>query len=158
MLPTLARWAQQAAPAAARLQQLAKLRCDVLGTVHNPHSLRTGSKVLKARLRGPAMLRYYGERFSSFRGLNAAIPGLELRDLVEETRSVSLLALPPPRAPRGAAQLTRIPSCRLLDIETLRKRGKVKPKKGASGSLSLLRTRAATPHWTRPSASVGELG
>lgn len=89
MLPTLQRWAHQAAPAAARLQQLAKLRCDVLGTVYNPQSLRTGSKILKARLRGPAMLRYYGERFSSFRGLNNAIPGLELRDLVEETRSVS---------------------------------------------------------------------
>lgn len=156
MLPTLARWAQQAAPAAARLQQLAKLRCDVLGTVYNPHSLRTGSKVLKARLRGPAMLRYYGERFSSFRGLNAATPGLELRDLVEETRSVSLLAPPLPRAPRDAVELTKVPLHRLLDIETLRKRGKVKPKKGASGSLSLLRTRAVPPHWPRPPASFGE--
>ncbi|GAA5938755.1 hypothetical protein JCM3775_001982 [Rhodotorula graminis] len=111
MLPTLTRWAQHAAPAAQRLQQLAKLRCDLLGTVYNPNSLRTGSKVLKARLRGPAMLRYYGDRFSSFRGLNNAIPGLELRDLVEETR--------------------------LLDIETLRKRGKVKPKKGQGRRASM---------------------
>ncbi|BGP37881.1 mitochondral 37S ribosomal protein S27 [Rhodotorula kratochvilovae] len=112
MLPSLRLWAQQTAvPAAARLEQLVKLRADVLGTVYNPDSLRTGSKVLKARLRGPAMLRYYGDRFSSFRGLNNAIPGLELRDLVEETR--------------------------LLDIETLRKRGKVKPKKGQGRRASM---------------------
>jgi small subunit ribosomal protein S33 len=74
-------------PSAARLEALSKLRSDIFGTTFNPLSLRTGSKILKARLRGPAMLRYYGDRRAgNFAGLNAAIPGLELRDVAEETR------------------------------------------------------------------------
>jgi len=67
MLPTLRRLAQQVAgavPSQAKLQQVVKLRSEIFGTTYNPESLRTGSKVLKARLRGPAMLRYYGERFT----------------------------------------------------------------------------------------------
>ncbi|GAA5968063.1 hypothetical protein JCM11641_003716 [Rhodosporidiobolus odoratus] len=104
MWASLRSLAAHAVPPAARLQQLVKLRAELFGTTYNPDSLRTGSKILKARLRGPAMVNYYGERFSGWKGINAAIPGLELRDVVEETR--------------------------LLDIETLRKRGKVKPKKG----------------------------
>lgn len=75
-----------ALPTAARLQQLTKLRASVFGTTYNPDSLRTGSKILKARLRGPAMLRYYGERISGWAGINAAVPGLELKDVAEETR------------------------------------------------------------------------
>ncbi|GAA6042762.1 hypothetical protein JCM8097_007464 [Rhodosporidiobolus ruineniae] len=102
--PPVARTVAQTVPPASRLQQLVKLRSELFGTVYNPDSLRTGSKILKQRLRGPAMLEYYGQRFSGWKALNAAIPGLELRDVVEEQR--------------------------LLDIETLRKRGKVKPKKG----------------------------
>lgn len=85
-------------PSVARLQALTKLRSTVFETTYNPESLRTGSKVLKARLRGPAMLRYYGERISGWAGLNAAVPGLELKDIAEETR--------------------------LIDLETRRKRGK----------------------------------
>lgn len=77
---------KQALPSAARLQALTKLRSEVFGTTYNPESLRTGSKVLKARLRGPAMLRYYGQRISGWAGLNAAVPNLQLRDIAEETR------------------------------------------------------------------------
>lgn len=79
---------RQALPSAARLQALTKLRTEVFGTTYNPDSLRIGSKVLKARLRGPAMLRYYGERISGWAGLNAAVPNLELKDVAEETRWV----------------------------------------------------------------------
>lgn len=73
-------------PSAARLATLGKLRSTVFGTTWNPLSQRTGSKVLKARLRGPAMLRYYGDRLSGWASLNAAIPHLELKDVAEETR------------------------------------------------------------------------
>lgn len=75
-----------ALPSAARLQTLNKLRTTIFGTTYNPESLRTGSKILKARLRGPTMLRYYGERMSGWAALNAQVPGLELPDVVEETR------------------------------------------------------------------------
>lgn len=89
-------------PSVARLQQLTKLRASVFETTYNPESLRLGNKVLKARLRGPAMLRYYGERISGWAGLNAAVPNLELKDIAEETR--------------------------LIDLETRRKRGKGKSR------------------------------
>ncbi|GAA5848431.1 hypothetical protein JCM8547_004512 [Rhodosporidiobolus lusitaniae] len=111
MFGSLRRLAAPAVPPASRLQQLVKLRSEIFGTTYNPDSLRTGSKILKARLRGPAMLNYYGQRFSGWAGLNKAISGLELRDVVEEQR--------------------------LLDIETLRKRGKVKPKKGQGRRASM---------------------
>jgi small subunit ribosomal protein S33 len=96
-------------PSVARLQQLTKLRSQVFETTYNPESLRIGSKVLKARLRGPAMLRYYGERISGWAGLNAAVPNLELKDVAEETR--------------------------LIDLETRRKRGKGK-QGGSHGARS----------------------
>ncbi|GAA5992790.1 hypothetical protein JCM5350_002268 [Sporobolomyces pararoseus] len=114
MLPTLRRLAQQAVgsvPSAQQLQQVVKLRSEIFGTTYNPESLRTGSKVLKARLRGPAMLRYYGERFTGWAGLEKAIPGLQLKDIYEETR--------------------------LADLEAMRKRGKVKPKKGQGRRASM---------------------
>ncbi|GAA5904989.1 mitochondrial 37S ribosomal protein mS33 RSM27 [Sporobolomyces salmoneus] len=111
MLPTLRRLAQQAVPSAERLQQVVKLRSEIFQTTYNPQSLRTGSKILKARLRGPAMLRYYGERFTGWKGLEQAIPGLQLRDIHEETR--------------------------LADLEAMRKRGKVKPKKGQGRRASM---------------------
>ncbi|KAK4058743.1 mitochondral 37S ribosomal protein S27 [Microbotryomycetes sp. JL221] len=93
-----------ALPTAARLQQLTKLRSEIFGTTFNPDSLRTGSKVLKARLRGPAMLRYYGDRLSGWASLNKAFPGLNLIDHTENQR--------------------------LVDLEARRRRGKVTPKKG----------------------------
>ena len=89
MWSTLRRLAQQTAsavPSASRLDQVVKLRTEIFGTTYNPESLRTGSKVLKARLRGPAMLRYYGERFTGWKGLERTIPGLQLKDIYEETR------------------------------------------------------------------------
>lgn len=86
MLGSLRRLAQQAVPPTPRLQELFKLRSQIFQTTFNPESLRTGSKVLKARLRGPTMLRYYGQRFTGWKGLNEAIPGLQLRDIHEETR------------------------------------------------------------------------
>ncbi|GAA5868729.1 hypothetical protein JCM5296_000677 [Sporobolomyces johnsonii] len=111
MFPSLRRFAAQAVPSASRLQELVKLRSELFGTTYNPDSLRTGSKILKARLRGPAMLRYYGQRFSGWKGLNAAIPGLNLLDIHEQTR--------------------------LADLEAMRKRGKVKPKKGQGRRASM---------------------
>ncbi|KAM0755884.1 hypothetical protein T439DRAFT_320592 [Meredithblackwellia eburnea MCA 4105] len=96
---------------ASRLLTLLKQRSQIFNTTWNPDSLRIGSKVLKARLRGPAMLRYYGERFSGFAALNRAIPNLGLKDVAEETR--------------------------LIDIETRRKRGKVTPKKGHGRRASM---------------------
>ncbi|KZO92330.1 hypothetical protein CALVIDRAFT_530156 [Calocera viscosa TUFC12733] len=45
-----------------KLQQLTKLQCALFETSYNPTSARTGAKYLRARLRGPAMVRYYPQR------------------------------------------------------------------------------------------------
>jgi small subunit ribosomal protein S33 len=47
--------------APARLAALKQLQCAVFQTTYNPTSARTGAKYLRARLRGPAMVRYYPE-------------------------------------------------------------------------------------------------
>ncbi|KWU46450.1 hypothetical protein RHOSPDRAFT_9620, partial [Rhodotorula sp. JG-1b] len=65
---------------------------------------RDGSKVLKQRLHGPALVRWYGDRYMSWKAWNQKFPGLDLVDLQEQQR--------------------------LADLEARRKRGKVTPKKG----------------------------
>ncbi|KAI0668343.1 mitochondrial ribosomal subunit S27-domain-containing protein [Trametes maxima] len=48
----------------ARLAALNRLRCEIFQTSYNPTSLRTGAKYLRARLRGPSMIRYYPDELS----------------------------------------------------------------------------------------------
>lgn len=77
-------------PAAARQQQLVDLRNAIFGThtaSQDPSSrIRDGSKILKQRLQGPALLRWYGERYTSWSAWNQKFPGLDLVDLQEQQR------------------------------------------------------------------------
>ncbi|KAI6037073.1 mitochondrial ribosomal subunit S27-domain-containing protein, partial [Pisolithus microcarpus] len=43
----------------SRLAALVKTRCRIFQTAYNPTSARTGAKYLRARLRGPSMVKYY---------------------------------------------------------------------------------------------------
>ncbi|KAL2882420.1 mitochondral 37S ribosomal protein S27 [Colletotrichum sp. CLE4] len=43
----------------ARLLDLMKAQCEVFATVYNPEGLRTGNKILRQRLKGPAIADYY---------------------------------------------------------------------------------------------------
>jgi small subunit ribosomal protein S33 len=43
----------------SRLAALKALQCSLFQTAYNPTSARTGAKYLRARLRGPAMTKYY---------------------------------------------------------------------------------------------------
>ncbi|OCH86186.1 hypothetical protein OBBRIDRAFT_821186 [Obba rivulosa] len=52
------------APAPSRLAALTRLRCSIFQTSYNPTSVRTGAKYLRARLRGPSMLKYYPTELS----------------------------------------------------------------------------------------------
>jgi small subunit ribosomal protein S33 len=45
--------------APARLAALKQLQCAIFQTAYNPKSIRTGAKYLRARLRGPSMVKYY---------------------------------------------------------------------------------------------------
>ncbi|KDE03718.1 hypothetical protein MVLG_05788 [Microbotryum lychnidis-dioicae p1A1 Lamole] len=98
-------------PSRARLLALDELRCRIFSTTFNPENVRAGSKILKARLRGPSMMEYYGQRYSGWKKLNAQVPGLELRNIAEEQR--------------------------LIDLEVRRRRGKVTPKKGFGRRASM---------------------
>jgi small subunit ribosomal protein S33 len=81
---------QNVLPTPARLAALTQLRSQIFGTTYNPTSARTGSKILKQRLRGPTMLRYYGQTLSGFAKLNSQVPNLHLPDLEEKQRYLFL--------------------------------------------------------------------
>ena len=50
--------------ARARINAVNRLRCSIFQTSYNPKSMRTGAKYLRARLRGPSMIKYYPEQLS----------------------------------------------------------------------------------------------
>ncbi|KLU83383.1 hypothetical protein MAPG_02445, partial [Magnaporthiopsis poae ATCC 64411] len=50
----------------ARLLELLKARCQIFATTFNPEGVRTGNKVLRQRLRGPALAAYYPRRLVTF--------------------------------------------------------------------------------------------
>src|SRR5882762_7272885 len=62
-----------------------KLRCSIFQTSYNPTSVRTGAKYLRARLRGPSMVKYYPEEISISK-LMKEFPMLEMVNPVEEQR------------------------------------------------------------------------
>ncbi|KAF8710900.1 Mitochondrial ribosomal subunit S27, partial [Rhizoctonia solani] len=79
------------APSKNRIQDLLRLRCSIFGTSYNPTSVRTGAKYLRARLKGPSMLRYYPETLS-FKKINAMFPkgDLDLPDYDEWQRLIDV--------------------------------------------------------------------
>ncbi|KII89429.1 hypothetical protein PLICRDRAFT_175606 [Plicaturopsis crispa FD-325 SS-3] len=87
---------------ASRLLSLTKLRSEVFQTAFNPTSQRTGAKYLRARLRGPSMVKYYPEE------VNVA----KMKRMFKDAGLIDF----------KEAQ-------RLEDIKDRRVRGKVKPKK-----------------------------
>ncbi|KAG7088657.1 hypothetical protein E1B28_012629 [Marasmius oreades] len=86
----------------SRLAKLNQLRCSIFQTVYNPTGIRTGAKYLRARLRGPSMVKYYPPVLD-FAKVMRQYPDLELVDEDEEQR--------------------------LQDVEDKKKRGKGAPKK-----------------------------
>ncbi|KAL8794035.1 MAG: hypothetical protein Q9195_003335 [Heterodermia aff. obscurata] len=73
-------------PPRTRLLDLLKTQSTIFSHSYNPDALRTGSKVLRQRLRGPSMAAYYPRRVVTFRGLMDLYPGLESWDDEEEDR------------------------------------------------------------------------
>lgn len=88
-----------------RLAALAKLRCEIFQTSYNPTSIRTGAKYLRARLRGPSMLKYYPPE-TSIAQLRKGSPEWDAVDFDELER--------------------------LADVEYRKKRGKGAPRKAKS--------------------------
>ncbi|KAH7905476.1 mitochondrial ribosomal subunit S27-domain-containing protein [Hygrophoropsis aurantiaca] len=86
----------------AKIASLIKTRCAIFQTAYNPTSARTGAKYLRARLRGPSMVKYYPPEVD-IAAIVRQWPELELINYAEETR--------------------------LQDVEDKKKRGKGAPKK-----------------------------
>ena len=97
--------------AASRLKAITRLQCEIFQTSYNPIGIRTGAKYLRARLRGPSMVKYYPEELNLSK-LARQYPELEMIDEDEEQR--------------------------FQDVADRKKRGKGAPKKAKTkGTFSL---------------------
>lgn len=75
-----------APPTAQRLQALTKVSCNIFNTTFNPSGSRNGNKILRQRLRGPALLSYYPTENVKLQTIIRAFPELKLVDEAEEIR------------------------------------------------------------------------
>ncbi|KAJ0311683.1 hypothetical protein Brms1b_008129 [Colletotrichum noveboracense] len=71
----------------ARLLDLMKARCEVYATTFNPERIRTGNKILRQRLKGPALAAYYPRKVLTVRDVQKEFgPELTTLDLAELDR------------------------------------------------------------------------
>ncbi|KAK2072588.1 hypothetical protein P8C59_006933 [Phyllachora maydis] len=70
----------------ARLLELQKLQCQIFSTTFNPQGVRTGNKILRQRLKGPALASYYPRRVVTFQDLQKKLNRIGL--LVEDEREI----------------------------------------------------------------------
>ncbi|KAK9369599.1 mitochondrial ribosomal subunit S27-domain-containing protein [Lipomyces kononenkoae] len=74
-------------PSAQRLRQLWKTSCEIFQTAYNPDSIRTGNKVLRQKLKGPAVISYYPvESPVKLRHIRAAFPMFKFPNTEDEHR------------------------------------------------------------------------
>ncbi|SMN22351.1 similar to Saccharomyces cerevisiae YGR215W RSM27 Mitochondrial ribosomal protein of the small subunit [Maudiozyma saulgeensis] len=94
-----------------RLLKLAEISAKIFDQNFNPSGMRTGSKVLSRRLKGPSVASYYGNPdFIKFKNLKTLFPESEFIDEEEQYR--------------------------LSKVEGLKRRGKGAPKKTKKGTAS----------------------
>ncbi|KAL2017803.1 hypothetical protein VTK56DRAFT_1666 [Thermocarpiscus australiensis] len=68
----------------ARLLDLMKARCELFSTTFNPDGIRTGNKILRQRLKGPALASYYPRKLVTFRDFSKEFATLNLETDNEE--------------------------------------------------------------------------
>ncbi|KZT51778.1 hypothetical protein CALCODRAFT_487661 [Calocera cornea HHB12733] len=90
-----------------KLRQLTQLQSVLFERSYNPTSQHTGARFLRARLRGPSMLRYYPQAVPK-RDLRALAWEMNWVDVAEEARLDDLAAL----KRRGKGAPRKIPSDR----------------------------------------------
>lgn len=69
-----------------RILDLMKVQSRIFSTIFNPTGQRLGNKILRQRLRGPAVAAYYPRRVATFTDLKKLYPGYEMYDEAEEDR------------------------------------------------------------------------
>ncbi|PGH00615.1 hypothetical protein GX51_05714 [Blastomyces parvus] len=96
----------------SRILDLVKAQCRIFSHTYNPEQQRLGNKILRERLRGPALAAYYPQRIGTLKELEEAYDALGLRFV---------------DYPEGK---------RLAVIEKLQSRGKGAPKKRRTAAES----------------------
>ncbi|KAI2473323.1 mitochondrial ribosomal subunit S27-domain-containing protein [Annulohypoxylon bovei var. microspora] len=67
----------------ARLLNLMKAQCEVFSTTYNPNGIRMGNTILRQRLKGPSLAKYYPPRGPTINTLAKAFKGLQLETINE---------------------------------------------------------------------------
>lgn len=72
----------------AQLQGVKRLLAQIFGETHNPKNIRNGGKVLRAPLKGPEVVSWYGHNDSAptFKDFKEWFPELKLVDPKEAYR------------------------------------------------------------------------
>ncbi|KZZ98617.1 Ribosomal protein S27/S33, mitochondrial [Moelleriella libera RCEF 2490] len=71
----------------SRVLDLIKAQCQVFATIYNPEGVRMGNKILRQRLKGPAMASYYPRKLASVKDVKREFgPILATWDEAEEDR------------------------------------------------------------------------
>ncbi|KAI0467827.1 mitochondrial ribosomal subunit S27-domain-containing protein [Xylaria cf. heliscus] len=68
----------------ARLLDLMKVQCQIFSTTFNPDGIRMGNKILRQRLRGPTLAKYYPPRGPTVLTLAKEFKGMGLETLNDE--------------------------------------------------------------------------
>lgn len=78
----------KALPPKGRLAQLKELSANIFNETWNPKNTRNGSKILRAPLVGPKVIKYYGDNSSmpTFKDFKSWFPELKLQDPREKQR------------------------------------------------------------------------
>ncbi|KAN0086771.1 mitochondrial 37S ribosomal protein RSM27 [Elaphomyces granulatus] len=98
----------------SRFLELTKVQCRIFSSVFNPQRLRLGNKVLRQRLRGPALAAWYPRKTVTF------------RDLQDTYRPFGLITFDEEEDDREEA----------IQIAKLRGKGRPKKKRTAAESRS----------------------
>jgi small subunit ribosomal protein S33 len=91
-----------------------QVQCGIFSTIFNPTAERLGNKILRQRLRGPALAAYYPRRVATFKDLQKLYPGFETYNEFEEDR--------------------------LEHLQIAKSRGKGAPKKKRTAAGEIMRT------------------
>lgn len=75
-------------PTQARINEVKKLSANIFGHTWNPTCVRNGAKVLRAPLKGPDVVKYYGvnSAMPTFKDFKQWFPELNLTDPKEQYR------------------------------------------------------------------------
>jgi len=112
--------------------------CSIFNTTFNPQRLRLGNKILRQRLRGPAVAAYYPPRIGTIKDLRQAYQGKgeyggwEVRDEDEEYRLEK------------------------IRIAKMRGKGAPKKKRSAAGTYTLVVMGGVMANWARRKQEIDE--